>query len=34
MVSFLDCDGPYYLKLRQIAREESPEAVSSAMMSQ
>lgn len=34
MVSFLNCDGPYYLKLRQIAREESPEVVSSAVMSE
>ena len=34
MVSFLDSDGPHYLKLRQIAREKSPEVVSSALMSQ
>ena len=33
MVFPLDSDGPYYLKLRQIAREESPEIVSSALMS-
>ena len=34
MVSFLDCDSPYYLKLRQIAREENSEVVSSAVISQ
>ncbi len=34
MGSFLDNDGPCYLKLRQIAREENSEFVSDAVMSQ
>ena len=34
MVSFLDCDGPYYLKLCQVAREENPKVVSKVMMTQ
>ena len=34
MGSFLDCDGPCYLKLRQIARKENPGVVSSGVMLQ
>lgn len=34
MISFLDCDGPYYLKLCQVAREENSEFLSKAVMTQ
>ena len=34
MVSFLYCDGPYYLKLCQVALEEDSEAVSKAVITQ
>ena len=34
MVFFLDCDGPYYLKLCQVAREENSKVVSKAVMTQ
>ena len=34
MVSFLYCDGLYYLKLCQVALEEDSEPVSNAMITQ